>query len=260
MHLVLRPREASSPPARPQSSERGGRVSGRSSVARERASVSSAPSGAAERGVARSQRTPPACSGSSVVSPHSSQHAPRCDELGEASVDHSRSRSSHVFRSSDRGTWKDCRARSRSDSSCDCDRRSRSRSAYRSWLSGRERRRRSSSRSLSYRERSRSSDRSRSRRDLRIAPAPVAFALTLGETALGVTGHGLLTATDHVGSVHVPLLAGKVIVTARGQAISLVILVTARGHADDLLPPLTIRGQRREDGEPDMSGRRVWRR
>ena len=42
------PREASSPPARPRSSKRGGSVSGRSSVARKRASVSPAPSGAAE--------------------------------------------------------------------------------------------------------------------------------------------------------------------------------------------------------------------
>ena len=41
-------RGASSPPARPRSSERGGRVSGRSSGARERAPVSSAPSGAGE--------------------------------------------------------------------------------------------------------------------------------------------------------------------------------------------------------------------
>ena len=45
-------REASSPPAWPQSSERGagGSVSGHSSVARERASGSSAPSGAGEGG------------------------------------------------------------------------------------------------------------------------------------------------------------------------------------------------------------------
>ena len=75
-----------------------------------------------------------------------------------------------------------------------------------------------------------------------------------------MTGHGLLTATDHVGSVRDPLLAGEVVVTVRGQAISLVVLVTARGLADDLLPPLTIRSQRREDGEPDVSCRRVWRR
>ena len=78
------------------------------------------------------------------------------------------------------------------------------------------------------------------------------------ETALGVTGRGLLTATDHVGSARVPLLAGEVVVTAHGQAISLVVLVTARGLVDSLLP-LTVRGQRREDGEPDVSSRRVWR-
>ena len=110
-------------------------------------------------------------------------------------------------------------------------------------------------------------------RDLRIAPTHVAFALALGENgldprintglaenALGVTDRGLLTATVHIGSVRVPLLAGEVVVTACDQAISLVILVTARGLADNLFPPLTIRGQRREDGEPDVSGRRVWRR
>ena len=65
-------REASSPPARPRSSERGGSVSGHTSVARERASVSSAPSGAGEGEVARSRRTPPARAASSVASPRSS--------------------------------------------------------------------------------------------------------------------------------------------------------------------------------------------
>ena len=157
-------REASSPPARPRSSERGGSVSGRLSVARERTSVSSALSGAAEREVARSQRTSPARAASSVAAPHSSQHTQRRDELREVSGDRSLSRSSRVSRSSDRGTRKDRRARSRSDSSRDRDRRSRSRFAYRSRLSGREHQRQSSSRSLSSRKRSRSSDRSRSRR------------------------------------------------------------------------------------------------
>ena len=47
-------REASSPPARPRSSERGGSVSGRLSGVRKCASVSSAPSGAGEGEVARS--------------------------------------------------------------------------------------------------------------------------------------------------------------------------------------------------------------
>ena len=93
------------------------------------------------------------------------------------------------------------------------------------------------------------------------APAPGVYALALGvyALALGVTGRGLLTATDHVDSVRVPLLAGELAMTACGHAISLVVLVTARGLVDDLLPPLTVLAQRREDGEPDVSGRRVWR-
>ena len=56
-------------------------------------------------------------------------------------------------------------------------------------------------------------------RDLRIAPAPGAYALALGETGLdprmetglAETGRGLLTATDPVDSV--PLLAGELAVT-----------------------------------------------
>ena len=104
-------------------------------------------------------------------------------------------------------------------------------------------------------------------RDLWIAPASGAFALALGETgldpridtSLAETSRGLLTATDPVDSVRVPLLAGELAVTASGHAISLVVLVTARGLVDDLLPALTVHGQRREDGEPDVSSRRVWR-
>ena len=53
---------------------RGGGVSGRSSVASERASVSAAPLGAGEGEVAWSQRTPSARAASSVASPCSSQH------------------------------------------------------------------------------------------------------------------------------------------------------------------------------------------
>ena len=106
-------------------------------------------------------------------------------------------------------------------------------------------------------------------RDLRIAPAPGECALALGETgldtglaetALDMTGRGLLTATDPVDSVRVPLLAVELTVATHGHAMSLVVLVTARGLVDDLLPPLTVRSQRREDGKPDVSGRRVWRR
>ena len=206
----------------------GGSVSGYSSVARERASVSSAPSGAGEGEVARSQRTSHARAASSVASPRSSQDGRRRDEPREVSEDRSFARSSRASRSSDQGAGKDRRARSRSDSSCDRGCRSRSRSSYRSRSSGRERRRRSSSRTLSSRERSRSSD-----RDLQIAPALGACALVLGETgldpridtglaetALGMTGRGLLTATDRVGSVRVPPLAEELAVTRSPSSFS----------------------------------------
>ena len=80
---------------------RCGGVSGHSSVARKRASVSSALSGAGEGEVARSRRTPPARAASSVASPRSSQHARRRDESREVSEDRSLARSSRVSRSSD---------------------------------------------------------------------------------------------------------------------------------------------------------------
>ena len=67
-----------------------------STVARERASLSSTPSGAGEGEVARSQQTPPARAASSVASPHSSQHARRRDELREVSEDRSIARSSRA--------------------------------------------------------------------------------------------------------------------------------------------------------------------
>ena len=171
---------------------------------------------------------------SSVASPRSSQHALRRGESREVSEDRSLARSSRVSRSSDRGTRKDCRARSRSDSSRDRGRRSRFRSSYRPRSSGRERQRRSSSRSLSSRERSRSSDRYRSRRDRS-------------------------RSSDRYRSWR-QRASSPARREARCQAIFLVVLVTARGLVDDHLPPLTVRGQRREDGEPDVSSRRVWRR
>ena len=99
-------------------------------------------------------------------------------------------------------------------------------------------------------------------RGLRTAPGRVAFALALGETGHDPridTGRGLLTATGRVDSVRIPLLAGEVAVTVCGHAISLAALVTARGHVLGLPPPLTARDQRREDDEPDVSNRSVWR-
>ena len=203
--------------------------SGLSSVARERAPASLAPSGAGEGGVAHSQRTSLALSASSVVSPHSSPHTRRRGELREISEDRSLVLSSRGSRSSDRGARKDKRARSWSSSSRDRGRRSRSRSSSRSLSRGRERRRRSSSRSLSFRVRlrrgrSRSSDRYRSRR----MRSHFLGGTGLARIALGVTGRGLLTATGHIGSVRIPQLAGEVVVTARGHAISRVDLVTSR--------------------------------
>ena len=68
-----------------------------------------------------------------------------------------------------------------------------------------------------------------------------------------MTGRGLVTATDRVDSVRDPLLAGEVVVTVRSHTIPLATLVTT----SDLPSPLTTCDQRREDGKPDMRGRRV---
>ena len=78
VHLVLCPGRLPPLPLDLGLAREGGgeSVSGHSSVVRERASVSSAPSETGEGEVARSRRTPPACAVSSVASPHSSQHAP----------------------------------------------------------------------------------------------------------------------------------------------------------------------------------------
>ena len=202
--------------------------------------------------------TSPARAASSVACPRSSQHAPRWYESREVSVDHSLSRFSRVSRSSDRGTRKDRRARCRSDSSRDRGRRSRSRSAYRSRLSGRERRRQSSSRSLSSRKRSRrersqsldrsrswgdwsrSSDRYRSHRDRSRRDRSRSSDRYRSRRQRSRSPARQGARSDYSRSRDLP---GR-----------------SRGPVDDLLPPLTVRGQRRGDGEPDVSSRRVWRR
>ena len=56
--------------------------------------------------------------------------------------------------------------------------------------------------------------------DLWIATALGVCALVLGETALGVTGRGLLTTTDQVNSVRVPQLAGELAVTRSPSSFS----------------------------------------
>ena len=271
---------ASSPPARSRSNERGGSASGQSSGARGRAPAS--PSGAGGVGAARSQQTPPSRASASVVSPHSSQHVRRRGESRETSESRPRMLSSRGSRSSDRGARKDRRARSRSSSSRGRRRRSRSLSSSRSRSRGRERRRRSSSRSLSSRARSRYRRGVEALGHVSTGLAVTALGVTglltatgrgveaLGhgetgldpriDTALGVTGRGLLTATGRAVSERVPLPSGVIGVTARGHTLSRVALVTARGHAGDYLAPLPARGQRSQDSWPDEKPRRVLRR
>ena len=155
---------ASSPPARPRSSERGGSASRHLSGESGLASSSPSPSGGGGAGVARSRQTSHSRVSESVDSPSFSPHVPRRENVRESSGSCSRD-----SRSSVREPRKDKRARSREGSSRGRRRLSRSRSSSRSRSRGRERARRSSSasrssRGRSRRERSRSSDRYRSRR------------------------------------------------------------------------------------------------
>ena len=160
---------ASSPPARPRSSERGGSASGQLSGVGGLASSSPLPSGSGGVEVARSRQTSLSRVSESVDSPSFSPHVPRRENVRESSGSCSRAVSSRDSRSSVREPRKDTRARSREGSSRGRRRLSRSRSSFRSRSRGRERAGRSSSssrssRGRSRRERSRSSDRYRSRR------------------------------------------------------------------------------------------------
>ena len=160
---------ASSPPARPRSSERGGSASGHLSGVGGLASSSPSPSGGGGVEVARSRQTSLTRVSESVDSPSFSPHVPRRENVRASSGSCSRAVSSRDSRSSVREPRKDTRARSREGSSRGRRRLSRSRSSSRSRSRGRERARRSSSasrssRGRSRRERSRSSDRYRSRR------------------------------------------------------------------------------------------------
>ena len=160
---------ASSPPARPRSSERGGSASGQLSGVSGLASSSPLPSGGGGGEVARSRQTSLSRVSESVDSPSFSPHVPRRENARESSGSCSRAVSSRDSRSSVREPRKDTRARSREGSSRGRRRLSRSRSSSRSRSRGRERAGRSSSasrssRGRSRRERSRSSDRYRSRR------------------------------------------------------------------------------------------------
>ena len=78
-------------------------------------------------------------------------------------------------------------------------------------------------------------------------------------TALGVSGHSLLTATAPAVSVRVPLPVGGSGAVVRDRTLSRIARVTARGQACDclLLPAC---GPWKQDGWPDVGPRRVWRR
>ena len=110
-------------------------------------------------------------------------------------------------------------------------------------------------------------------RGLRTAPGCVGLALALGENGRGprtttalariafaVTSRGLWTTIGRVVSAHIPLLVEEVAVTASGHTIPLAALVTARCQVSGFLPLLTARCQKREDDEPDVRSRRLWRR
>ena len=94
---------APSPPARPRSSERGGRASRLSSGAGGLAPANPSPSGAGEVGAARSLQTPLSRASDVVDSPQFSPHVPQRGNSRESSASCSRVLSSRGSRSSDRG-------------------------------------------------------------------------------------------------------------------------------------------------------------
>ena len=216
-------RRASSPPAGSRSSERGGSASGLSSVARERALASLAPSGASKGGVARSQQSSLARYTpllSLTITRRTLDDVGNCGRLRRTApacyplvvpdlriVEHGRIRELVHGRV----VFVDRVRLSRSRSS------SRSRSEVESVEGGH---RRGCSLPVCGHVAIGSS--------LLTATALDVCALFLGETSLdpridtglGVTGRGLLTATGHIVSVRVPLPAEEIGVTARGHTLS----------------------------------------
>ena len=246
---------ASSPPARPRSSERGGSASGQLSGVGGLASSSPLPSGGGGVEVARSRQASLSRVSESVDSPSFSPHVPRRENVRESSGSCSRAVSSRDSRSSVREPRKDTRARSREGSSRGRRRLSRSRSSSRSRSRGRERARRSSSASRSSRGRSRRGS-SRSRRD---GPDP-RIGIGHAVTALDVSGLGLLPVTAPAVSVRVPLLVGGGGAIVRDRTLPRVAPLTARGlWSDCLLLLLACVKMEQHDG-PDEESRRVWRR
>ena len=97
-------------------------------------------------------------------------------------------------------------------------------------------------------------------RGLLTATALGVEALGCVVTALDVSSRSLLTATARVVSERVPLPAVGSGVIVRDHTLSRVARMTARGQAGDYLLLLPACGPRKQDGWPDVEPRRVWRR
>ena len=260
---------ASSPPARPRSSERGGSASGHLSGVGGLASSSPSPSGGGGVEVARSRQTSLSRVSESVDSPSFSPHVPRRENVRESSGSCSRAVSSRDSRSSVRELRKDTRARSREGSS-------------------RGRRRLSLSLApLPVRGQEVGSVRGvRRPRHARLVVAHVESgrglltAIALGVEALGrvvigldpridighavtaldVSGLGLLTVIAPAVSVRVPLLVGGGGAIVRDRTFPRVAPLTARGLWSDCLLLLLACVKMEQHDEPDEESRRVWRR
>ena len=253
---------ASSPPARPRSSERGGSASGHLSGVGGLASSSPSPSGGGGVEVARSRQTSLSRVSESVDSPSFSPQVPRRENVRESSGSCSRAVSSRGSRSSVREPRKDTRARSREGSSRGRRRLSRSRSSSRSRSRGRERARRSSSASRSSRGRGLLTAIALGVEALGRVVIGLDPRIDIGHavTALDVSGLGLLTVIAPAVSVRVPLLVGGGGAIVRDRTLPRVARLTARGlWSDCLLLLLACVKMEQHDG-PDGEPRRVWRR
>ena len=253
---------ASSPPARPRSSERGGSASGHLSGVGGLASSSPSPSGGGGVEVARSRQTSLSRVSESVDSPSFSPHVPRRENVRESSGSCSRAVSSRDSRSSVREPRKDTRARSREGSSRGRRRLSRSRSSSRSRSRGRERARRSSSASRSSRGRGLLTAIALGVEALGRVVIGLDPRIDIGHavTALDVSGLGLLTVIAPAVSVRVPLPVGGSGAIVRDRTLPRVARLTARGRWSDCLLLLLACVKMEQHDGPDEESRRVWRR
>ena len=247
---------ASSPPARRVSSERGGSASGRSSVASERASVSSAPSRAEDPGVARSRRSPVARSAPSFPRAFPVHHCTLCEVMSRESL---RRPAPVLDPPALPGLLaeKDGRIVEPAPGWLALAPLPIHGLAVESVVDGSRRYLFPPVNGLGV-----------TSRGLRTATGLAAFAPVRGPAvtsrclltatglvgiALTVTGLGLLTATGLGASVRVPMVDRGLVVTGLGYAVPIADPVTGPFF------PLTTRGHGEEAGEPDVSCRSVWR-